>query len=30
MWYFAWVLGTGLACTLAIVNAVWFELRDEK
>ncbi len=30
MWYFSWILGTGLACTLAIVNAVWFELRDEK
>jgi cytochrome bd-I ubiquinol oxidase subunit X len=30
MWYFAWVLGTGLACTFAILNALWFELRDEK
>lgn len=28
MWYFSWILGTGLACTLAIMNAVWFELRD--
>ena len=29
MWYFSWVLGTGLACTLAILNALWFELRDD-
>lgn len=27
MWYFAWILGITLACTLAILNAVWFELR---
>ena len=27
MWYFSWILGTGLACTLAIINALWFELR---
>jgi len=26
MWYFAWVLGLGLACTFAILNAMWFEL----
>jgi len=31
MWYFAWVLGLGLACTFAILNALWFELdRDKK
>ncbi len=30
MWYFSWILGTGLACALAIVNAVWFELRDKE
>ncbi|MDF1645700.1 MAG: cytochrome bd-I oxidase subunit CydX [Legionellaceae bacterium] len=29
MWYFSWILGTGLACTLAIVSGVWFELRDQ-
>jgi cyd operon protein YbgT len=28
MWYFAWILGTGLACTLAILNAVWLELKE--
>lgn len=27
MWYFSWILGTGLACTFAILNAMWLELR---
>ena len=26
MWYFAWILGLGLACTFAILNAMWLEL----
>ncbi|MBY0281437.1 MAG: cytochrome bd-I oxidase subunit CydX [Alphaproteobacteria bacterium] len=26
MWYFSWMLGTGLACTFAILNAMWLEL----
>jgi cyd operon protein YbgT len=33
MWYFAWFLGMPLACCLAILNAMWLELRaddDEK
>ncbi len=29
MWYFSWILGTGLACTFAILNAIWLELRAE-
>lgn len=28
MWYFSWILGLGLACTFAILNAMWFELRE--
>lgn len=28
MWYFSWILGTGLACFFAIMNAVWLELRE--
>lgn len=28
MWYFSWILGTGLACSFAILNAIWIELRD--
>ena len=26
MWYFAWILGTGFACSFAILNALWLEL----
>lgn len=29
MWYFSWILGTGLACAFAILNAIWLELREE-
>ncbi|AGN14098.1 TPA: cytochrome bd-I oxidase subunit CydX [Legionella pneumophila] len=29
MWYFSWILGTGLACVFAVLNAVWLELREE-
>jgi cytochrome bd-I ubiquinol oxidase subunit X len=29
MWYFSWVLGLGLACTFAILNAMWLELTDD-
>lgn len=28
MWYFSWILGTGLACFFAILNAMWLELKD--
>jgi cyd operon protein YbgT len=28
MWYFSWVLGIGLACSFAILNAMWFELNS--
>ncbi|WP_018577732.1 cytochrome bd-I oxidase subunit CydX [Legionella shakespearei] len=30
MWYFSWILGTGLACTFAILNAMWLELREQE
>lgn len=26
MWYFAWALGMGFACSFAILNAMWLEL----
>jgi cytochrome bd-I ubiquinol oxidase subunit X len=29
MWYFSWVLGLGLACAFAILNAMWLEVREE-
>lgn len=28
MWYFAWVLGLGLAAAVGILHALWFELRS--
>ena len=30
MWYFSWILGIGLACAFAILNAMWYELNDDK
>jgi cyd operon protein YbgT len=30
MWYFAWILGLGLACAFGILNAMWFELRADR
>jgi len=29
MWYFSWVLGLGLACAFAILNAMWLEVREK-
>jgi cyd operon protein YbgT len=29
MWYFSWVLGLALACAFAILNAMWFEVRED-
>jgi cytochrome bd-I ubiquinol oxidase subunit X len=30
MWYFAWVLGVGFAVLLAILNAMWGELAEDR
>ena len=30
MWYFSWILGLGLACAFAILNAMWFELYADR
>ncbi len=30
MWYFSWILGIGLACTFGILNAMWFEMREDR
>jgi cyd operon protein YbgT len=27
MWYFTWILGISLACSFAILNALWHENR---
>lgn len=29
MWYFAWILGLGLAATFGILNAMWLELNED-
>lgn len=29
MWYFTWILGIGLACSFAILNALWHESRAD-
>ena len=28
MWYFSWILGLGLACSFAILNAMWLEIHE--
>jgi cytochrome bd-I ubiquinol oxidase subunit X len=30
MWYFAWVLGTGLAVCFGVLNAMWFENKESE
>ncbi|HEU4549037.1 MAG TPA: cytochrome bd-I oxidase subunit CydX [Rhizomicrobium sp.] len=30
MWYFSWVLGLGFAVTLAVLNAMWLEVRADR
>ena len=30
MWYFSWILGLGLAATVGILNALWYELRQTR
>ncbi len=28
MWYFAWILGTGLAICFGVLNALWHEAKE--
>ncbi|KJF88526.1 cytochrome bd-I oxidase subunit CydX [Photobacterium phosphoreum] len=30
MWYLAWFLGILLACSFAIINALWLETDDDE
>ena len=30
MWYFSWILGVSLACMFGILNAMWFEMREDR
>jgi cyd operon protein YbgT len=29
MWYFSWILGTGLALSFAVLNAIWYEVVEQ-
>jgi cyd operon protein YbgT len=29
MWYFSWILGTALAASFGIINALWHEINQE-
>jgi cyd operon protein YbgT len=30
MWYFSWILGTGLALTFGVLNAIWYEIVESQ
>lgn len=30
MWYFAWLLGLPLAALLAVLNAMWVEMQEDR
>ncbi|TYC89796.1 cytochrome bd-I oxidase subunit CydX [Novosphingobium sp. BW1] len=29
MWYFAWILGVGLAVSFGVINGVWHEFHSD-
>lgn len=29
MWYFAWILGIGVALAFGLINALWFETSEK-
>ena len=29
MWYFSWILGTALALAFGVLNAMWYEMRED-
>lgn len=30
MWYFSWILGTGLALSFGVLNAIWYEILEQQ
>lgn len=30
MWYFTWILGLTAALSIGIINAMWYDAREEK
>jgi cyd operon protein YbgT len=30
MWYFSWILGLGLASTFGVLNAIWYDIVENR
>jgi cyd operon protein YbgT len=30
MWYFSWILGSGLALAFGVLNAIWYEIVEQQ
>jgi cyd operon protein YbgT len=30
MWYFSWILGLGLALTFGVLNAIWYDIVENR
>jgi cyd operon protein YbgT len=30
MWYFSWILGLGLALTFGVLNAIWYDVMEQR
>lgn len=30
MWYFSWILGLGLASTFGVLNAIWYDVVENR
>ncbi len=30
MWYFSWILGLGLALAFGVLNAIWYEVMEDR
>ncbi|HYL03184.1 MAG TPA: cytochrome bd-I oxidase subunit CydX [Steroidobacteraceae bacterium] len=30
MWYFSWILGLGLALAFGVLNAMWYEILEDR
>jgi cyd operon protein YbgT len=30
MWYFAWILGVTAAAAIGVINAMWYEFREDE
>jgi cyd operon protein YbgT len=30
MWYFSWILGLGLALSFGVLNAIWYDVTEQR